>query len=151
MLTINEEMLRLALSHCTGWMCSPEAFLGFICIYDLSTKVNAGRAWINETEWRESRLSDEACELGEIFMRVIPVDLKPYRSFADILEYCVPAVNAHEQLKRIITNASADNKVLSLLDELQVLPARETIELEVVVDMVADRIIASLKGHITFH
>lgn len=74
-----------------SWNLTPEAYLGFVLYFQ---KKNSG-----------SYDRDEVLQWGDILMKVMKVNLRPYRDFNDLLEHGKPDTTAidkvDQQLKEI--------------------------------------------------
>ena len=144
-MVIDKELLTYILDYYPGWGNSPEAFLEFITV-----TIQLSRQHAADNGYEVLGLTGSEQELADIFLRVFPVDLRPYESFAHLQSEVVLKIDIEKIVEEMRAQSQQEDEFYGLLEETGVQPDLETMVDGLLDASLTEKIIRELEPYLHF-
>jgi len=144
-MTLSRELVTLLLENNADWATSPQGLLDIILMIDHLTQFDPAQA-----NWDIPTVTSTALELGDSFLKAIPINISPYKNFQDLSTTYIPGEHLRVKMATIIRMIDQDQNLHKLAKETGITPSSETLKVEKAMRLIVNSIIEKWSTHVDF-
>ncbi|MET3876418.1 hypothetical protein [Chitinophaga sp. OAE865] len=142
---LSRELVTLILENNADWSTTPQGLLDIIIMIDhLSNKSPA------LANWNIPEVTETAVELGDSFLKAIPLKIAPYNSFYELSKTYIPGDHLRRKMAAMIKMIDEDQQLHKLAEETGIIPSGETLLVEKAMRILVNNVIDKWSVYVDF-